>query len=179
MSGLDVESKKYALTSGKCSRSIIACLERQLLLWARQLPETMFLVYAFFGFVFFLLNGKLFMYTLSNNTTKFSFTIYLANDHFPPFLGREECDIGYFGRELQKLDGKAYIFPLKRLVFCLKCCIHSGYACVRLSRFSHVLLCTTLWTVALQAPLSMGFSRQECWRGLLFPFPGYLPDLGD
>lgn len=35
MSGLDMESKKYALTSGKYSRSIIACLERQLLLWAR------------------------------------------------------------------------------------------------------------------------------------------------
>ena len=50
---------------------------------------------------------------------------------------------------------------------------------MRLSCFSHVLLCTTLWTVALQAPLSMGFCRQEYWRGLLFPFPGYLPDLGD
>lgn len=33
-------------------------------------------------------------------STKFSFIIYLANDHFPPFLGREEYDIGYFGREL-------------------------------------------------------------------------------
>ena len=35
-----------------------------------------------------------------------------------------------------------------------------------LSCFSHVLLCTTLWTVACQAPLSMGFSRQEYWSGL-------------
>ena len=32
--------------------------------------------------------------------------------------------------------------------------------------------------VALQALLSMGFSRQESWSGLLFPFPGDLPDLG-
>ena len=32
-----------------------------------------------------------------------------------------------------------------------------------LSRFSHVLLCATLWTIARQAPLSMGFSRQEYW----------------
>ena len=35
-----------------------------------------------------------------------------------------------------------------------------------LSCFSHVWLCATLWTTACQAPLSMGFSRQECWNGL-------------
>ena len=35
-----------------------------------------------------------------------------------------------------------------------------------------------LWTVACQAPLSMGFSRQEYWSGLPFPFPGHLPDPG-
>ena len=34
----------------------------------------------------------------------------------------------------------------------------------------------TRWTVALQAPLSMGFSRQEYWSGLPFPSPGNLPD---
>ena len=33
------------------------------------------------------------------------------------------------------------------------------------------------WTVACQAPLSMGFSRQEYWSGLLWPPPGDLPDL--
>ena len=32
------------------------------------------------------------------------------------------------------------------------------------------------WTVALQAPLSMGFPRQEYWSGLLFPSPGDLPN---
>ena len=36
----------------------------------------------------------------------------------------------------------------------------------------------TLWTVAHQAPLSMGFSRQEYWNGLPFPSPGDLPDPG-
>ena len=36
----------------------------------------------------------------------------------------------------------------------------------------------TPWTVAYQAPLSMGFSRQEYWRGLPFPSPGDLPDPG-
>ena len=33
-------------------------------------------------------------------------------------------------------------------------------------------------TIALQAPLSMKFSRQEYWSGLLFPSPGYLPNPG-
>ena len=36
----------------------------------------------------------------------------------------------------------------------------------------------TLWTVALQAPLSMGFARRECWSGSPFPPPGHLPDPG-
>ena len=36
----------------------------------------------------------------------------------------------------------------------------------------------TPWTVALQAPLSMGFSRQEYWTGLPCPSPGDLPDPG-
>ena len=34
------------------------------------------------------------------------------------------------------------------------------------------------WTVALQAPLPMKFSRQEYWSGLPFPSPGDLPDPG-
>ena len=36
----------------------------------------------------------------------------------------------------------------------------------------------TPWTVAPQASLSMGFSRQEYWSGLPFPSPGDLPDPG-
>ena len=47
-----------------------------------------------------------------------------------------------------------------------------------LSCFSHVQLFATLWTVAFQAPLSMGFSRQEYWSGLLCPPPGNLLDPG-
>ena len=40
------------------------------------------------------------------------------------------------------------------------------------------LTLVTPWTVACQAPLSMGFSRQEYWSGLPFPSPGDLPDPG-
>ena len=39
-------------------------------------------------------------------------------------------------------------------------------------------LCYSLWTVARQAPLSMGFSRQEHWSGLPCPPPGHLLDSG-
>ena len=43
---------------------------------------------------------------------------------------------------------------------------------------SRALLFVTLWTVAHQAPPSMGFSRQEYWCRLPFPSPGDLPDPG-
>ena len=44
--------------------------------------------------------------------------------------------------------------------------------------FSRVQLFEILWTVAHQAPLFTGFSRQEYWSGLPFPSPGDLPDPG-
>ena len=48
------------------------------------------------------------------------------------------------------------------------------HACV----LSCVQLFAIPWTVAQQAPLSTGFSRQEYWSGLPFPSPGDLPDPG-
>ena len=42
-----------------------------------------------------------------------------------------------------------------------------------LSRFSCVRLCVTPWTAAHQAPLSLGFSRQQHWSGLPFPSPAH------
>ena len=47
-----------------------------------------------------------------------------------------------------------------------------------LSQLSHDQLFVTPWTVACQTPLSMGFSWQEYWSGLLFPSPGELPNSG-
>ena len=57
---------------------------------------------------------------------------------------------------------------------CCQCCC--GVMCV--SMFHHVLLFATPWTVVHQALLSMEFSRQEYWSGLLFPPPGDLPNPG-
>ena len=47
-----------------------------------------------------------------------------------------------------------------------------------LSHFSHVPLFATLWNVACQAPLSLGFSSQKYWSGLPSPLPRDLPDPG-
>ena len=48
----------------------------------------------------------------------------------------------------------------------------------KVKSLSHVRLFATPWTVAYQAPPSIGFSMQECWSGLPFPSPGNLPDPG-
>ena len=49
---------------------------------------------------------------------------------------------------------------------------------VSVQSLSCVQLFATPWTVAYQASLSIGFSRQQCWSGLPFPSPGDLPDPG-
>ena len=49
---------------------------------------------------------------------------------------------------------------------------------LKVKSLSCVQLLVTLWTVAYQAPPSMGFYRQEYWSGLPFPSPGDLPDPG-
>ena len=67
---------------------------------------------------------------------------------------------------------KCYQFGNKNNVSILNVEIHV------LSRFGHVWLFVTPWTVAHQAPLSMEFSRQKYFSGLTFPSPGNLPDPG-
>ena len=49
---------------------------------------------------------------------------------------------------------------------------------VKVKSLSRVRLFATPWTVAYQAPPSMGFSRQEYWSELPFPSPRDLPDPG-
>ena len=55
----------------------------------------------------------------------------------------------------------------------------NGYVDVLCTQLlSHIQLCVILWTAAHQAPVSMGFSRQEYWSELPFPPPRDLPDPG-
>ena len=49
---------------------------------------------------------------------------------------------------------------------------------MKVRSLSHVQLFVTPWTVAYQAPPSMGFSRQEYWSGVPLPSPGGLPNPG-
>ena len=58
------------------------------------------------------------------------------------------------------------------------CSTNIRYIVCVLIRFSRFRLFATPWTVARQGPLSMGFSMQEYWSGLLCPPPGDLPDSG-
>ena len=60
----------------------------------------------------------------------------------------------------------------------LVCLFHNPAPCGLAQPLSHVQLLASSWTVACQAPLSMGFSRQEYWSGLPLPtpvLPSYLP----
>ena len=56
--------------------------------------------------------------------------------------------------------------------------MNGAVAVVVLSCFSRVRLLVTPWAVTCQAPLTIGFSRQEYWSALPFPSPGDLPDPG-
>ena len=49
-----------------------------------------------------------------------------------------------------------------------------AYVCAH--SLSHVPIFASAWTIARQAPLSMGFPRQEYWSGLPFPLSGELPN---
>ena len=64
------------------------------------------------------------------------------------------------------------------ICICIDTCTYIYIYIYVLSCFSHVWFFETLWTVACQAPLSMGFSRQEYWSRLPCPPPGDLPHPG-
>ena len=74
--------------------------------------------------------------------------------------------IFYLKKKKSKGD---FSFYLKKIILVLK-------VKVKVKSLSRVQLFATPWTVAHQAPPSMGFSRQEYWSGVPFPSPGDLPD---
>ena len=75
-----------------------------------------------------------------------------------------------------------FVITLTTVPFCLNLThttvLKSNTVCVCVCVLNHVRLFATSWTVACQAPLSMGFSRQEYWNALPFPTSGDLPDPG-
>ena len=69
--------------------------------------------------------------------------------------------------------GTDWILPTWFVSVLFKLCV-----CVYARMLSHVWLFETLWTVACQGPLSMGFAKQEYWSRLPCPSPGDLPSPG-
>ena len=72
------------------------------------------------------------------------------------------------------VKGSASNCTYMAIVHVCVCVCMCAHVCILMA--SHVCPFGTLWTVARQALLSMGFSLQECWGKLLFPLPGDLPD---
>ena len=81
--------------------------------------------------------------------------------------GNDELRMNFFEYKTLENDLR-YFFKLQYIRHITLC---KFKACVRAVSLSHVRLFATLWTVALQVPLSMGFSSQEYWSGLPFPTP--------
>ena len=102
---------------------------------------------------------------------------------FPPFLGRAGVtELGKMTGQIRLVAGwrhsssasltSTWASACPSSMCCSRC------SCVHGRSLSCVPLFATPWTVACQAPLSMGFPRQEYWRRLACPPPGDLPDPG-
>ena len=94
------------------------------------------------------------------------------------WTGRPELELQFMGSQRVRHDWATELHwmelnesPHKRL-------LPPYHVCTRTKSFSCFPLLATLWTAAWQAPLSLGFSRQQYWSGLPCPPPGDLPDPG-
>ena len=92
------------------------------------------------------------------------------------------CDCQGFGRQggvSRWTVCQGFFMAVKLFSMTLRLWTHSTHVIVRACcLFNRVQFFTTLWTVARQAPLSVGFSRQEYWSRLPCPPPGGLPNPG-
>ena len=88
------------------------------------------------------------------------FTFYIRFSSF----GWNYRIINWFNKDFPSTGARDTVFHVESLLECVWSCL------------SHAQLFATLWTVAHQAPLPMGFSRQEYWSGLPFPSSGDSPD---
>ena len=109
--------------------------------------------------------------------------------HVTPFLSshlwcRWDC-VRRFCKDLNPSILKTLASIAQWIIVCVCVCARARahthththtHTCSTLSGFSCVQLFAALWIAALQAPLSMGFFRQENWSGLPRPSPGDLPD---
>ena len=92
---------------------------------------------------------------------------FLEGQWWAQQVGRYECLLLGSLWDVARIQNNCHFIIYRHV------CIVSGAQLL-----SGIRLCAILWTVAHQAPLSMEFSRQEYWSGLLFSPPGDLPDPG-
>ena len=85
-----------------------------------------------------------------------------------------ECRILATGPQGKTLYSFAHSFPIDHY----RVLRRVPYGIWKVKSLSCVWLFVTLWTIAYQAPPSMGFSRQGYWSGLPFPSPGDAPNPG-
>ena len=89
------------------------------------------------------------------------------------------CNVKHFIKTLNSSKGYNLWSIVNTGFFRVMCvCVCVCVVCVCACALSPVWLFTMPWTLACQAPLSMGFSRQEYWSGLPCPPPGDLPNPG-
>ena len=105
-------------------------------------------------------------------------------DHFPSFLLTKSCFVNCLGITFDPISNMFNFLLLVWRNSLYRQYMHENRffkkysaVCV-LSHSSHDELCVTPWTVACQAPLSVGFCRQEHWSWLPCPPPGDLPNRG-
>ena len=108
---------------------------------------------------------------------KLLFPLIYYSHAFPRLYSPEDCQLPLKSKMFSFLKNVLSKYSWFSVNFCWTAKWFSYTVVCVLSCFSHVRLCDP-WTVAHQAPLSMGVSRQEYWSGLLCPPPGDLPDWG-
>ena len=118
------------------------------------------------------------VYSLTNNKLIYGIYIYSTNI-FQNLVLYYRSLFSFFKATMVILDLYQFYIDINQLFkvhrntcrdFDLKCML---LLLLLLSHFSHIRLCATPETAAHQAPLSLGFSRQEYWSGLPLPSPKY------
>ena len=116
----------------------------------------------FFFFLFLKLEDNCFImlcqFLLYNKVISYMHTFYPLPLGLSPFLSSQPS------RSSQSTELSSFV-----VAFCSK----RAFSTFELAYFSRVRLFATLWTVAFQAPQSVGFSRQEYWSGLPCPPPTF------
>ena len=101
----------------------------------------------------------------------------MNSDHTP--LKKILPEKPFCGHWCRILSQYTYVIAMSFTILYLLCSkLGSLKKHVKVKSLGGVLLFVTPWTVAHQAPLSMGFSRHQYWSGLPSPSPGDLPDPG-